>query len=224
MRATEKIFSWNFFVFSESKIVIRGKTIETARFEDPDAELIRRVREGERSAFNQLVVKYRNRVMGLAVRMLGDRAEAEDVAQDVFVKAYHGLSGFQEEALFSTWLYRIAANSCFNHRKRIRLQPAVSADVSALEQRFPDMASNPHVLLEEKQLRLLIEKAIGALPEEQRIVVILRDIEGLSYEAIAEALELELGTVRSRLHRGRMALQERLKRLMTPEPRGSVNV
>jgi RNA polymerase sigma-70 factor, ECF subfamily len=192
--------------------------------QDPDRDLIDRVLGGDRSAFNHLVVKYRNRVMGIAMRMLGDRAEAEDVAQDIFVKVFRGLNGFQGGALFSTWLYRVSANSCINHRKRIHLRPAVSADASVLELRSPDMASNPHVLLEEKQLKLLIEKAIQALPEEQRIVVILRDIEGLSYEAIAEALELELGTVRSRLHRGRMALQERLKGLMAPEPRGSVNL
>lgn len=189
--------------------------------QDPDKVLVERVLDGDRSAFNQLVVKYRNRVMGLAVRMLGDRAEAEDVAQDIFVKIYRSLDGFQGAALFSTWLYRVAANSCINHRRKIRLRRSVSVDVDEVEMSQPDAPSNPHDLLEEKQLKLLVEQAIRVLPEEQRIVLILRDIEGLTYEEIAETLDLELGTVRSRLHRARMALQGKLKNVLSPELRGS---
>ncbi|MBI2360435.1 MAG: sigma-70 family RNA polymerase sigma factor [Deltaproteobacteria bacterium] len=191
---------------------------EMAPAQDPDADLVRRVREGERAAFDDLVVKYRNRVMGIAVRMLSDRAEAEDVAQDIFVKAYRGLSGFQGEALFSTWLYRIAANGCLNHRKRRRPERYLPADDPALSP--PDFASNPQVLVEERQLKLLVEKSIQNLPEEQRIVLILRDIEGLTYEAIAEALAVELGTVRSRLYRARMALQGMVKELVFPDLKG----
>lgn len=194
-------------------------TGDTGPVQDPDRGLIHRVLDGDRSAFNELVVKYRNRVMGLVVRMLGDRTEAEDVAQDVFVKAYRGLNGFHGEALFSTWLYRIAANSCMNHRKRPKRERYLPADDPVLSP--PDFASNPHVVVEERQLKLLIEQAIQDLSEEQRVVLILRDIEGLSYEAIADTLGLELGTVRSRLHRARMALQERVKRLMSPELRGT---
>ena len=179
--------------------------------QDPDEDLIHRCQSGDQLAFNQVVLKYRNRVMGIATRMLGDRVEAEDLAQDVFVKVYHGLQGFQGEALFSTWLYRIAANSCLNQiRKRKReSQVAVSADDP--EPTISDGKSNPHTLLEKKELNSFLEKAIHALPQEQRMVLILRDIEGLTYEEIADSLELELGTVRSRLHRARLEVRANVK-------------
>ena len=184
--------------------------------QDPDNHLIQRTREGDRSAFNQLVLKYRGRVMGVAARMLGDRVEAEDLAQEVFVKAYHGIKRFQGAALFSTWLYRITANSCLNQRRRRRAEYQAARDTDPADLILPDHSSNPHSLLEEKEIKMLIEKAVQALPQEQRIVLILRDIEGLTYEAIAEALALELGTVRSRLHRARMALQEKLRKVISP--------
>lgn len=183
--------------------------------QDPDGALIERIQDGDRAAFNQLVLKYRNRVMGIAARMVGDRAEAEDLAQDVFVKAYHALDGFHGDALFSTWLYRITANSCLNHRKRRRREATTALDGPAPT--APDGAANPQSLLERKELKLLLEKAIQALPQDQRLVLILRDIEGLSYEEIADSTGLELGTVRSRLHRARSALR------MTIRPKVSLN-
>lgn len=183
--------------------------------QDPDKDLVQRTQDGDLSAFNHLVVKYRNRVLGVATRMLGDRVEAEDVAQDVFVKAYRGLRRFQGEALFSTWLYRITANSCLNQRRRRKLEAQTSLVVPGAEPNADNSGSNPHTLLEDKELKLLIERAVQELPEEQRIVLILRDVEGLTYESIAHALGLELGTVRSRLHRARMALQSRLKNVIS---------
>ena len=191
--------------------------------QDPDRDLVQRSQEGDRSAFNQLVLKYRNRVMGIATRMLGDRVEAEDLAQDVFVKVYHGLQGFQGESLFSTWLYRITANSCLNHRKRRRREFQITEAMNDPEPIPPDGASSPHALLERKELKVVLEKAIGALPQEQRVVLILRDIEGLSYEEIADSLRLELGTVRSRLHRARMLVQASIKEIYSPDvDKGSV--
>jgi RNA polymerase sigma-70 factor (ECF subfamily) len=182
--------------------------------QDSDRDLVQRFREGDPSAFNQLVLKYRNRVMGIATRMLGDRIEAEDLAQDVFVKVYHGLQGFQGESLFSTWLYRVTANSCLNRRKKQQREAQVAQAVEDPGPIFSNGASNPHTLLEKKELKVLLEKAIQSLPREQRMVLILRDIEGLSYEEIAESLGLELGTVRSRLHRARLDVQGSIKEVL----------
>jgi RNA polymerase sigma-70 factor, ECF subfamily len=184
---------------------------------DPDRELVQKAREGDRSAFNQLVLKYRNRVMGIATRMVGDRTDAEDLAQDVFVRVFHGLEAFQGDALFSTWLYRIVANSCLNQRKKRSLRTRVHESLEATKLILPDSSSNPHILLERKELRAYVEKAIQALPREQKMVLVLRDIEGLSYEEIADCLELEIGTVRSRLHRARLHVQERLKALFSSD-------
>jgi RNA polymerase sigma-70 factor (ECF subfamily) len=180
--------------------------------DDPDNDLIQRFRQGDRSAFNQLVLKYRNRVMGLATRMVGDRVEGEDLCQDIFVKVFQGLKSFEGGALFSTWLYRITANSCLNHKRRRGARSSGYAP-EGLEANLTS-AHNPDALLEKKQLRAVLEKAIGELPPEQRVVLILRDVEEQSYEAIASSLSIELGTVRSRLHRARAQLQARLRQTL----------
>jgi RNA polymerase sigma-70 factor (ECF subfamily) len=196
--------------------------VALASADDPDGELIRRVREGDRAAFNQLVLKYRSRVMGVAARMIGERAEAEDLAQDVFVKVFRSLRDFDGRSLFSTWLYRIAANHCLNYRKRKSRERRLTEAMKVLEPLRIDGPATPHALLERRQLNTLLEKAIEALPEVQRIVLILRDMEGLSYEEIADCLGVELGTVRSRLHRARMDVQARIKTLCsTDEPRSA---
>lgn len=187
----------------------------TNSFDDPDGDLVERILGGDELAFSEMVLKYRNRVMRVAARMLGNRDEAEDLAQDVFVKVYYSLKSFKGEALFSTWLYRITVNSCLNHRKRRKPEAEIDEGRDRGESILADTDSNPQALLEEKEVKLLLEKAIQALPQEQRIVLILRDIEGLSYEAIAGSLELELGTVRSRLHRARLEVQASMKKVFS---------
>ncbi len=189
--------------------------------QDPDQELIQSIQRGDRLAFNQLVLKYRNRVMGVATRMLGDRGEAEDLAQDVFVKVYRALPDFQGASLFSTWLYRITANSCLNQRRRRRPETQISDGADDPELTLSDPSSDPHYLLEQKELKIVLEKTIQSLPEEQRIVLILRDIEGLSYEAVAASLGLELGTVRSRLHRARLQIQASIREKFSLDTRRS---
>ncbi len=159
---------------------------------DPDKHLVENFQQGDVSAFNQLVLKYRHRVMGVATRMLGDRVEAEDLAQDVFVKVYRSMKGFRGDSLFSTWLYRITANSCLNHRRKGGQENRIVEFSEESGSIVSECESNPHSLLEEKELKLCLERAIEELPQEQRIVLLLRDVEGLSYEAIAESLELEL--------------------------------
>lgn len=189
--------------------------------QDPDKELVQRIQNGDRPAFNQLVLKYRNRVMGIAARMLGDRGEAEELAQDVFVKVYRALGDFQGAALFSTWLFRVTANSCLNHRRKRRAELRILDGAGDAELAVADPSSNPHQLLERKELRVALEKSIQSLPEEQRIVLILRDVEGLSYEEIADSLDLELGTVRSRLHRARLQVQATIREKFSLDGRRS---
>lgn len=183
---------------------------------DPDGDLVRLAREGDRPSFNQLVLKYRNRVVGIAARMLADRAEAEDLAQDVFVKVYHSLRDFNGDALFSTWLYRIAVNHCFNRKRKRKREREVIELADEVAPGDSTHAAAPHTLFERKQLTLQLERAIREIREEWRIVLILRDVEGLSYEEIAACLKVELGTVRSRLHRARAEVQEKIKPLYAP--------
>ena len=182
--------------------------------------LVDRARAGETGAFEALVRRYQGWVFTLALRMVGDRAEAEDLAQDVFLKAYRGLRGFKGASRFSTWLYAIASHHCLNHLKargrrgglprRGRDNPATGDDLPALVDRLPDGAPQADALLERADLARIIQAEMAHLTEEHRMVLILRDIQGLSYEEIARTLGVELGTVRSRLHRARMEMKARL--------------
>jgi RNA polymerase sigma-70 factor (ECF subfamily) len=171
-----------------------------------------RLRAGDPQAFEDLVTAFQHRVFGVALRMLGSRAEAEDVAQEVFLRAHRGLSAFRGDSKLSTWLYAIASRVCLTRlasaeRRMVR----DSEDVLA---RLPNGHADPATRLERQQLEAALHRAISELGEDRRIVVVLRDVEGLSYEEIAEALDLELGTVRSRLHRARIELREKLEKLL----------
>ena len=174
------------------------------------AEFVSRLRAGDRRAFEELVRTQQHRVYGLALRMLGNPAEAQDVAQEAFVRAHRGLAEFRGDARLSTWLYAIASRLCLNRlagseRRLVRLGDETLS-------RLPDTHPGPDQALERSELEEALHRAIGELPEERRIVVVLRDVEGLAYEEIAEALELPVGTVRSRLHRARLDLKEKLER------------
>lgn len=188
---------------------------------DEDGPLVARAQSGDGQAFEALVRRYQRWVFTLALRMVGDRLDAEDIAQEVFLKAYRGLSGFRRGARFSTWLYAIASHHCLNHltsravrSRRLRRMddPAAAPDTvspSALD-RVADDAPGPDAAVERRELRRAIHEALLQLTEDHRVVVILRDIHEMSYDDIAEALGVELGTVRSRLHRARMELKARL--------------
>lgn len=171
--------------------------------------MLESLRRGEAEAFEALVVTYQHRVFSIAVRMLGDRSEAEDVAQEVFLRVHRSIRGFRGEAKLSTWLYAITSRLCLNRLKSGSHQR--KAGETALE-RIADGRPDPGATLEASELDAALHRAIAELDDERRIVVVLRDLHGLSYEEIATALDLELGTVRSRLHRARMELKERLKR------------
>jgi RNA polymerase sigma-70 factor (ECF subfamily) len=174
------------------------------------AEFVGRLRAGDRGAFEELVRAHQHRIYALALRMLGNAAEAQDVAQEAFLRAHRGLAEFRGEARLSTWLYAIASRLCLNRLAGSERRLARHGEETLT--RLPDDRPGPDQTLERGEIEEALHRAIGELAEERRIVVILRDVEGLAYEEIAEALELPVGTVRSRLHRARLDLKEKLER------------
>lgn len=176
-----------------------------------DAHLVDRLRRGDPRAFEALVIAHQHRVFGIALRMLGSRAEAEDVAQEVFLRVHRGIDDFRGEAKLSTWLYAITSRLCLN-----RLASSERRRERAGEAALERLASgdDPADSAERSELGAALERAIAELPDDRRLVVVLRDVEGLAYEEIAAALDLPLNTVRSRLHRARMDLKEKLERFL----------
>jgi RNA polymerase sigma-70 factor, ECF subfamily len=185
---------------------------------DEDRRLVDRAKGGDVRAFEALVRRYERWVFTLALRMVGDRADAEDMAQEVFLKAYRGLPGFRGGSRFSTWLYAIASHHCLNYlasrdvraRRARRVDSPAGAHGEAATpavDRVADESPGPDAALERRDLRRMIQSALACLTEEHRIVLILRDIHGMAYGEIAENLGVELGTVRSRLHRARTELK-----------------
>lgn len=175
-----------------------------------EAALVARLRQDDRRAFEELVITYQHRLFGVAFRMLGNRAEAEEIAQETFLRAHRALPEFRGEARLHTWLYGIASRLCLN-RLASAERRVVRGDDEALAAAASDEPSAA-ARLERAERDAAVREAIGALPEERRIVVVLRDLEGLSYDEIAEVLGLEPGTVRSRLHRARLDLKAKLER------------
>jgi len=187
--------------------------------EDLDQALVLRVQQGDKSAFDLLVLKYQHRIMHLVNRYVKDPSEAQDVAQDTFIKAYRALADFRGESAFYTWLYRIAINTAKNYLlSRSRRHFDYEIDVQDAEQvenaaQLKDM-DTPDNLLMNEQIVKVIKDAIEKLPEEMRIAITLREFEGMSYEEIAEAMDCPIGTVRSRIFRAREAIDEKLQPLL----------
>jgi RNA polymerase sigma-70 factor (ECF subfamily) len=179
-------------------------------WDPPDAALLARLRAGEARAFEELVIAHQHRVFGVALRMLGSRAEAEDIAQEAFLRAHGAVADFRGDARLSTWLYAIVSRLCLNRLASAERRLARHGDEVLV--RLPGHEADPAASLERREMESALHRAIAELPEERRIVVVLRDLEGLSYDEIAAALALEPGTVRSRLHRGRAELRERLEK------------
>ncbi|MBL4845203.1 MAG: sigma-70 family RNA polymerase sigma factor [Planctomycetes bacterium] len=180
-----------------------------------DSQLVTRAQEGDRAAFGALVERYQERVLNLCYRRLNDRDLALDATQEAFLKAYRGLSRFRAESRFYTWLFRIAVNEATTaHRRRSRRR-AGSLDAEGSEgERVPEPAADesydPQAEASRGDERSVLMEAIAGLEEEQARVVILRDVEQLSYQEVADVLEIPLGSVKSRLHRARNALKTRL--------------
>ena len=175
-----------------------------------DAAMLARLRAGDTSAFEDMVIAYQHRVFGVALRMLGSRAEAEEIAQETFLRAHRALGEFRGEARLGTWLYAIASRLCLNRLESAPRRHEQSDEVALLQR--PAEGADAAAVLEQRELQAALHEAVAALPEERRIVVVLRDLEGLSYEEIGEVLALEPGTVRSRLHRARLDLKAKLER------------
>jgi RNA polymerase sigma-70 factor (ECF subfamily) len=185
---------------------------------DPDAALMLRVKEGDAAAFAELVDKYKQPVMNLVYRTLGDATEAEDLAQNVFVQVYKSAHRYRISAKFSTWLFTIARNLCLNELRRRSRHPAESLDATRPEQedqpqrQLEDRKSiSPPESLLRGELAEKIEQALAGLPENQRTAILLCRQEELSYEEIAGVLGCSLSATKSLIHRGRETLKERLK-------------
>lgn len=180
-----------------------------------DVQLVTRAQGGDRAAFGSLVERYQERVLNLCYRRLNDRELALDATQEAFLKAYRGLARFRAESRFYTWLFRIAVNEATTaHRRRARRR-AGSLDAEGAEgERLPEPAADasydPQAEVSRGDERSVLMAAIAELDEDQARVVVLRDVEQLSYQEVADILEIPLGSVKSRLHRARHALKTRL--------------
>ncbi len=175
-------------------------------------EFLARLRAGDAGAFEQLVTLHQHRVFGVAFRMLGNAAEAEEMAQEAFMRAHRSLSEFRGDAKLSTWLYAIVSRLCLSRLASGERRAGRQGEETLL--RLSDPQGGPDAGVERAELEAALHHAIAELPEDRRAVVILRDLQGLSYEEIAEALDLELNTVRSRLHRARLDLKEKMERFL----------
>ena len=175
-------------------------------------ELLARSKVGDVAAFTTLVRRYEERVYNLAYRMTGNPSDAADVAQEAFLAAYEGLGKFRGDAAFYTWLYRIAVNKALMHRRTRDMRPefAASSDEASPLDAAGDPADGPEERALSNERSAAVQTAISRLPEDYRSIVVLRDIEGFEYEEIADILNIALGTVKSRLHRGRLLLRDTL--------------
>ncbi|MAS81481.1 MAG: RNA polymerase sigma factor RpoE [Legionellales bacterium] len=184
-----------------------------------DKELIERVKNGEKSAYDLLVLKYQQRIVNLVSRFVRNHSDALDVTQEAFIKAYRALPNFRGDSAFYTWLYRIAVNTAKNHLAVQSRRPRTSDyDVSDIEQIEGNTAlkdqATPESLLLKDELQALILKAIDDLPEDLKTAIMLREIEGLSYEEIACVMGCPIGTVRSRIFRARESIDQKMGPLM----------
>jgi len=186
---------------------------------DTDEQLVLRVQQGDKRAFDLLVLKYQHKVMSLISRYVSDSAEVQDVAQEAFIKAYRAISRFRGDSAFYTWLYRIAANTAKNYLVARGRRPPGS-DIDAEDAEFLEMGGalkdvdSPDEQLAAGELREVVEATIKALPEDLRAALTLREYDGLSYEEIAAVMECPVGTVRSRIFRAREAVDKQVERLM----------
>ena len=177
-----------------------------------EGELVSRARAGDAAAFEQLMLASQDRVYTLCLRMTGNREDALDLAQEAFLNAWRGLASFQGNSSFSTWVYRLASNACIDFlRKRKRRQQGESPhsldDEEAPLPEPADPRGSPEEELERRELRRAVERGLQALPDHHRQVLVMRELSGMSYQEIGAVLDLDLGTVKSRIARARLALK-----------------
>jgi RNA polymerase sigma-70 factor, ECF subfamily len=174
-----------------------------------DIELIRRFKDGNTGAFEELLRKYQDRIHNVCRYLLHDREDAQDAAQDVFLKVYSSLKTYRSDSSLYTWLYRIAVNTCLDYNKKSRPEPF--GEESTVDD-FPSGQPSAERLYHSKEAGRAIETALRKLPKKLRAVIVLKEIEGLSYEEIADALQTSVGTVKSRISRAREELRKFLQK------------
>jgi RNA polymerase sigma-70 factor, ECF subfamily len=185
-----------------------------------DWDLVQRVQAGDRDAFRELVERYQRRIAALALGMLRNREDALDVVQETFTKAYQNLDRFKGDSAFYTWIYRIAHNLCIDHQRRAGKQAQVPLDSDepghAAAEPIPDgpRPDQPFDRARDSEIARRVQEAIRELTPDHRAVILLRELEGLSYEELSQVLECPKGTVMSRLHYARRQLQARLRGLL----------
>jgi RNA polymerase sigma-70 factor (ECF subfamily) len=185
-----------------------------------DAGLVERCLARDNSAWEQLVLRYRRKVFHIAYKFTGRHDAAEDLTQEIFLKVFRSLEKFHRDADFSTWLSSVARNFCIDHyRASKREKEVLVEDLVAFDLAPATPGSNPHRALEDRDRRSFLRKGLLALPEKLREAVILRDLQGLSYQEMADRLALPEGTVKSRINRGREELARLLLRAQQPPPR-----
>ena len=210
----------NLICLTLTSVLLVGSSFEN---NDDDEELVKRCAGGDREAFNDLVIKYQKKVFSVAYRFVGDPEEANDLAQEIFTAAYQNLKSFRGDSKFSTWLFQIATNRGKNRFKYLKRRGFFTNKGSSetddegdqSHRALPDQTANPEELLSGNQIRKAVIDAINELEPDHREIVILRDIEGLSYDEIARILDLPEGTTKSRLHRARMVVKEKLKKVLS---------
>ena len=180
---------------------------------EPDAPLIAAAQAGDRRAIDELLARYEQRIYRFGLRMCGDEESAREVLQETMLAAFRNLPGFRGQASLSTWLYQIARSFCIKERRGARPTAPIEADL-------PDQTPSPDLQVQARQIGQALAVAIRELPSEQREVLVLRDVEGLSAQEAADVVGVEVGALKSRLHRARMALREKLAGVVAaaPEP------
>lgn len=190
-----------------------------------DELLVERAKRGDVEAFEQLISQHERTVYNIAYRLTGNHEDANDVAQEAFLRAFSSLPDFRGDSSFATWLYRIVNNACLDELRRRKRQRVTSLDESVtledgeLSRQIADTSDGPEEALERVEIQRAVQESIQSLDEEYRIVLVMRDIQGYSYNEIAEALGLNLGTVKSRINRARNALKEIFGNLELLTPR-----
>ncbi|MGZ8136802.1 MAG: RNA polymerase sigma factor RpoE [Methylococcaceae bacterium] len=192
---------------------------QTRTSEQLDQELVLRVQQGDKKAYDMLVIKYQHKIIQLVNRYVKDPSESQDVAQEAFIKAYRALGNFRGDSAFYTWLYRIAINTAKNHlvaKSRRNFHSEVDIQDAEQIENAPQLQGmeTPEGLLLNEEIIATIKSAIDNLPEEMRMAIMLREFEGMSYEEIAEAMSCPVGTVRSRIFRAREAIDSKLTPLL----------
>ena len=187
-----------------------------------DVALIERCLRREQSAWEEIVARYRRKVFHIAYKFTGKHDEAEDLSQEIFLKVFKSLDKFNRDADFSTWLSSVARNYCIDHYRAMRREKEVVVEDLVAMDLAPAASGNPHRALEDRDRRSFLRRGLALLPDKLKEAVILRDLQGLSYQEMADRLRLPEGTVKSRINRGREELARLLVRSQQPQRRGAL--